>query len=478
MGKLNAKTAGSCKIAPGKSEQYLQAGDNLVMRLRRTSSGETAKAWQFKYRAGERRVTIHIGTYPEITFAGARDIAAGYRAQLARGEDPKSVLEREQSEVKAQQLAVAQGEIPETFRQLFDRWKQDYLAHNHDDGGAHIQGMFERHVLDQLGELRLEHIKQIHIATLLDKMREKGLTRSCGIVLDSTRQMLKFAMPFDWIQRDFTMGLRKNVWNGDGEARTRVLTDAEIKALYKQLRSSDLNPRWKHALWFILACGTRAEETLLARRADIDIDAREWFIPVDNQKKLNTSVQLVHVVHLSEFAVTHLRALLDMPGTDIFVFPARLRSDAPVARPADSKTLTKAVRDRQRGVQLVGKTANTTELQLAGGGWDVHDLRRTMSTVMQELGVESDVIDKCQNHVQPNPIRRTYQRSPLTAPMAEAWDALGAHLARLCADAEQEWRKEHREEYLKALRAATGKATRKSPARRQPVTNFDDAGDI
>ena len=47
---------------------------------------------------------------------------------------------------------------------------------------------------------------------------------------------------------------------------------------------------------------------------------------------------------------------------------------------------------------------------------------------MGELGVDGDVIERCLNHIEPNRIKRTYQRQRTEDAKARAWDLLGDRL--------------------------------------------------
>ncbi len=62
---------------------------------------------------------------------------------------------------------------------------------------------------------------------------------------------------------------------------------------------------------------------------------------------------------------------------------------------------------------------------LTGGKWTPHDLRRTGATIMGNLRVQPDVIEKCLNHTEENKIKRIYQRQELKQEQAEAWRVLG-----------------------------------------------------
>lgn len=68
---------------------------------------------------------------------------------------------------------------------------------------------------------------------------------------------------------------------------------------------------------------------------------------------------------------------------------------------------------------------------MPGGKWTPHDLRRTGATMMGNLGVQGDVIEKCLNHTQENTLKRIYQHQELKAEQAEAWRVLGERLELL-----------------------------------------------
>jgi len=84
------------------------------------------------------------------------------------------------------------------------------------------------------------------------------------------------------------------------------------------------------------------------------------------------------------------------------------------------------------------RTKATGALLLSGGGWTPHDLRRTGATMMGELGVTGEVIERCLNHVEQNRLKRIYQRHALKAEQRDAWRRLGSRLELLLASDEQE----------------------------------------
>ena len=93
------------------------------------------------------------------------------------------------------------------------------------------------------------------------------------------------------------------------------------------------------------------------------------------------------------------------------------------------KTITKQITDRQRtDGNLKNRSKNISALTLFKGVWKPHDLRRTGATLMNALGVLSEVAERCLNHMEENKIKRIYQRYGYEIEMRQAWEKLGERL--------------------------------------------------
>lgn len=428
MFKLTVKAIEAAKLPAGTSERLLSDGENLVLRVR-----PTGKAWLFRYRYDGARDKLYLGEYPAVGLATARALAAGHRETLAAGKNPKAELERTKHEQKAAALAAASGEVPTTVRQLAERWRDDYLKRKHVDGGAYAMGIFERHLFPEgVGELPLDLLRARQIKAVLDRTYAKGVTRTCGVLLANLRQMFKFATGHDWIAGDPSSPFNASDWEGAASEGDRVLSEDELVELFSKLPES-LGPRWQKALKLILAASTRVEETTLAERSHVNFERGEWRIPVANQKRTRKkSKPADHVIYLSDFAKTQLLELLEMPDATQFVFPAKARTSAnKEPRPANEKTLSHAVHDRQTAERQSGRAKNTKALLLQRGPWTVHDLRRTSGTLMGELGVAPHIIERCLNHEIAGAVERTYNRAKMRDDMTNAWNLIGARLQQL-----------------------------------------------
>ena len=316
-----------------------------------------------------------------------------------------------------QELAARDARI--TIRGLFNLWQQTDLR-KRKDGGSEALRAFEADVFPLVGDMAAADVTKAHIQSIIDTMLARGVKRMTERVFSDLRQLFGFAMDRDYIEVDPTARIKKHKIGGSVE-RDRVLSEPELIEFFKRLPDSGLVKSSQSALLIQLATITRIGEVLGARWEHIDFERRQWTLPETKNGKR-------HTIHLNEIALTQFEALRQHTGLTEWVFPAS-RMNGPVC----PKTVTKQVADRQRGNDqpMSGRSKKTDSLTLAGGQWRPHDLRRTGATMMAELGVLPDVIEKCLNHVEQVKVKRIYQRAQYEAPMREAWRVLGERLELL-----------------------------------------------
>jgi integrase len=242
------------------------------------------------------------------------------------------------------------------------------------------------------------------------------------------RQMFRFAVERDYIDGDPTATIRKSRIHKPTE-RDRVLSEDEIRLLVKKLPDAGMCESSQLAMMAMLATCCRIGELSQAHLSHINLASGTWRIPAENSKN-----DKEHIVFLSAFAVSIFKKLQKRSkqlGSE-WLMPA---SNKPGA--VCSKSLSKQIGDRQRPGKkpMRGRSPLIDALVMPGGKWTPHDLRRTAATLMGELGVRPDVIEKCLNHKEQNRLIRIYQRNSYSDEMRSAWHVLGKHLESLIKDA-------------------------------------------
>ena len=164
-----------------------------------------------------------------------------------------------------------------------------------------------------------------------------------------------------------------------------------------------------------------------------------WFIPKANVKGRRKQKQ-DHIVFLSDFAHRQFTALHELTGESKWLFPSRnsIGDESHVCL----KSVSKQIGDRQvrfkKLAKPLSKRRHDDTLVLACGEnreWTPHDMRRTGATMMQQLRIPMDIIDRCQNHVLAgSKVRRHYLHYDYRVEKSDAWRQLGQELDRLLAD--------------------------------------------
>lgn len=424
-----------------------------------TPNGE--RAFYFRHTTSEGgRDTLRIGSYDPKGRAGFKlsDARAqadqwsklyqsgikNLRAHFIQIEADK--IQSDELARKQAAMALTQAELEQqrrlTIRQLFDRWAATELTPNvlangkrsgRKDGGKYSREQFERRIFPILGDVAAVDVRKADLLAILDAVKAEGKLRTCNVLLTDLKQMFHFALAREIVDRNPLDTITKRQAGGAETERERVLTPDEIIALAKQLPDANMGPRSICAVWLTLATGCRVGELMNAQWQHIDLVKRTWHLP-------DTKNQRPHTVHLSDFAVKQIQNLATMrvltpAGLPCpWVFPNTKGSAA-----LDIKTFGKQLADRQRPPEkrLSNRTAATESLSLPGGKWTAHDLRRTAATTMASLGISSDVIDECLNHMIQSRVTRIYIRDRREGEQVKAFNALGQRLADLVGQANQ-----------------------------------------
>ena len=416
------------------------------------------RSFYFRYATPDRQqVRLKIGSYDPrgsggYTVARARQVAIEwsslYQGDPARGQAPIRDLrahfaateQAAEAEKEAAKLAKQRADLERqrqlTLRQLFDRWAATDLSPRvgtdgrrvgRKDGGAYTRAQFERHVFPNLGSVLVTDITRADLLALLDVQKAAGKLRTANVLLSDLKQMLRFAVHREIVDRNVLDTVDKRVVGGKDTERNRVLSSDELRRLPACLSAAGLGPRSECAIWLILGTACRVGELMSARWDQVNLKQRTWFIPAENSKN-----QREHLVHLSAFSARHFALLWSLREHDEnsqlrpWVFPNRSGTDA-----IGVKGFGKQLSDRQRAdpkQRLAGRSKHTDSLSLPGGRWTAHDLRRTAATTMASLGVSSDVIDECLNHMIESRVARTYIRDRRQKEQAMAFDKLGSYL--------------------------------------------------
>ncbi|MFA1701058.1 tyrosine-type recombinase/integrase [Achromobacter ruhlandii] len=409
---------------PQDREYELRDGGGLSLRIKKDGT----KIWAYRYTKPDtkKQVREYLGSYPVLKLADAREAVAARRTLVAKSIDP----------AHAAALLSDTTDAPATVGDLYKVWYAKHVEPNRSSKSDKdsINSRFEIYVRPRVGDIPLSKIRRGQLMTVIDAARDANKMRTANLLLGELGQMFRYAAAREWMQGDPTAAITRKDAGGQDNESERVLDDTEIVMLrdilatppesrsrYYTATRRVLPVRTELAVWWTLATLARAVEVAsIKRKGAVNRKAATWIIPADVSKNKKP-----HLVHLSSFALAVWDRMAEMPGEGEYLFEGRDGGHL------SETEVTRRLTDRQTRAKPVQGRKNSTILDLPGGHWTQHDLRRTGATIMGELGISSDVIDLCLNHKKAKRTTRTYQRQTMLPQRKEAFDVLGAHLEKL-----------------------------------------------
>jgi len=407
-------------IKPTEKEQLIRDGNTLFLSVRSIKNGG-AISFRMAYRIDGKQKWITLKERKSLS--QARKERDTYLSWIAQGKDPSIERELEDQRTRQQQLAEQEAltrlMARVTVRDLFVRWRDTDLTKRKDV--KEIIRMFDKDVLPVLGDIFVEDVRKGHITQVTDILKQRDAVHTARNILKLMRQMFRFAVDRDIIEFDPTANLSVTKTTTKPTERDRTLSEIEIRALARQMPDANLLKSTECAIWIALSTLCRIGELSKTQWADVDFEGKTWNIPEANSKNGKA-----HTIYLSDFAIGQFKALRHYATHDAWLFPNRDGSGH-----VCDKSITKQIDGRQTTTILSNRSKDSQALALTGGKWTPHDLRRTGATIMGNLKILPDVIEKCLNHTEENKVKRIYQRQELKEEQAEAWQTLGDRLELL-----------------------------------------------
>lgn len=371
--------------------------------------------FRYDYRLNGRRETLTIGRYGPagISLAMAREKLLDAKRMVAQGISPS--LEKQRAK---RRLTAAKS-----FGDMLESWLAD--ARMADSTRSMRKSIIDRDILPVFENRLLTEITPDDLRALCAKVKGRGAPATAVHIRDIVKQVFAFAIlhgekvenPADDV---------KAASIATFVPKDRALTPTEIRLAFHQLESIAAYPTIRLALRLVLLTLVRKSELIEATWNEVDFESATWTISKQRMKGRNP-----HVVYLSRQALDIFIALHTCAAGSRFVLPSRYD----IHRSMSHATLN-------RITQLIASRAKEAGLPLEP--FTVHDLRRTGSTLLNEVGFNGDWIEKCLAHEDGRSSRSVYNKAEYAeqrrhmlqewADMVDAWIDGRTHVPKLLPD--------------------------------------------
>lgn len=349
--------------------------------------------------------TIRLGDYPAYSLSDARTWREDCKSLAKRGLSPMALkrgdkipgdvnpVVKELAQVFIRNWclkAIEKSKAKEAKTKALDtveafswRWYTEIVEPSNSDP-RNIHRLLKKEVIPAIGKKQINEVAVTDILAITDKIKNRGSDQMALLARNVLKRLFAYAIAREKTRFNPAAAIEAK-FIAQAKSRDVALNTEEIGRLLRGIYQSSMKRTHKLASHLLILCMTRKSELIEARWEELDLDKREWSVPMGRIKKGKP-----HLVFLSLQAVAMFEELQKLSSGSEWVFPSRSDLSRPIAR----STLNAAVR----------------ALEIDVRDFVIHDFRRTASTHLHEAGFNSDWIEKCLAHEMQG-IRGVYNRA-------------------------------------------------------------------
>ena len=248
----------------------------------------------------------------------------------------------------------------------------------------HYKGLVRRRIdeylIPRLGKRSLSEITPIEIMGILTSLEKRGVIETANRVLGICSQIFRRAVATGKAKSDPCRDLRGALAPAQEKHHAALTTKDGARAVMRALDAYQGSFVVCAAVRFTALTFVRQVELRFATWDEIDWEERMWLIPAERMK-----MRREHMVPLSRQAIAVLEEMRRVNGTQPYIFTGQGRRRRPISE---------------------------------------HGFRSMASTLLNEMGWRSDVIERQLAHVDKNKVRSAYNRAEYITErrqMMQAW---------------------------------------------------------
>jgi len=331
-----------------------------------------SKYWRQKYRINGREKLLSHGTYPLVSLSEARELRDKARKLIKDGVDPIN------------QKRIDRRQAENTFKSIAIEWhatKQNQWTEKH---AKRVIDTLTQDIFPSIGNIPINEIQTPQVIEALKRIERRGALEVAGRVAQRVNAVFKYAMASGLIMSnpatDVKVVLKKPI-----KKQHNALEREDLPEFFDRLRKDGGHPVVKLATRALVHTFVRTGELRQAKWSEFNLEERLWRVPKERMK-----MGVEHLVPLSDQMLLLLEDIRVHTGNREYVFASPNQPRKPLS---ENGILQCLYRMGYKGI--------------ATG----HGFRATASTILHEMGYNSDAIERQLSHGEKDKVKAAYNRS-------------------------------------------------------------------
>lgn len=381
-------------VESGSKPRKLTDGGGLYLLI-----NQKGKYWRYNYRFNDKSKTLSIGVYPRVALKEARVIHDDAHGKVQKGIDPSAQKKIQKSTFKELSENTFEVIAREWFLEFKDTWVESHAKR--------LIARLENDVFPWVGDRPIHEIEPLEILEVMRRVQARGALESAHRVRQVCGQVFKYAVATGRAKRDQTADIKGALPSHRKKHFAAIKDPEELGQLLSAIDNYQGTFVVRCALKLSPLVMLRPGELRHAEWSEIDLEQATWTIPVKRMKSLKATKEnndTIHIVSLSTQAIKILKDIKPLTGRFQYIFTGARSRTRPMS---------------ENAVRLALRTMGFDKEKMS-----VHGFRSTASTLLNEMGFNSDAIEAQLAHKDSNEVRAAYNRAQYLEErrnMLQAW---------------------------------------------------------
>lgn len=329
------------------------------------------RSWRQKYRYNGKEKLLTHGKYPTVSLAEARRLRDKAIRLLHEGIDPAKAKRREKNERK------------NTFEAIAKEWHEKQALKWKPAHAAKVWKQLEADVLRYIGDTPIDKLTTTDLLEVLNRVQDRGALDIASRQRQRCDAIFRHAMLTERATQNPATPLVGVLKTKKVEHR-KALDKKDLPEFFRRLEAAETHEVVRLATKVLIHTFVRTGELRGAKWSEFDFEERIWHIPAERMKMNND-----HLVPLTDQVIEFLTKLREINGHREYVFASPQRPKQPLSENAILNLLYR--------MGYKGKATG-------------HGFRATASTTLNEMGFNTEAIERQLAHVEQNKVKAAYNR--------------------------------------------------------------------
>lgn len=399
----------------------IKDGGGLILDVRPTGSGW----WRLRYWLNGAEGMVSLGTYPEVSLAGARARRDDARKLVAKGINPSAQRKADKDIQRARaavEKIIAKGApVPGSFEAVAREWL--ITVHSVKVSAGHAERTrirFENDIFPFIGTRPISEIEAPELLATLRRIEARGAIETTHRAKDACGQVFRYGIASGHCSRNPAADLRDALAPVPTRHHAAIVAPEDVGKLLRDMHAYHGHPLTRAALQLSALLMLRPGELRQLEWAWLNFETAMLTIPSTLMKrsKEEKANGTPHHVPLARQTIAILRDdIAPLTGGGRFVFTSLLTAD----RPMSNNTVRTALR----------------RLGYGNDDMTAHGFRAVARTLIAEgLDIAPEIVEAQLAHAVKDANGRAYNRTQYLRQRAEMMQRWADYLDKLRAGAD------------------------------------------